>query len=57
MTINSNEARETTHSIDTATGEDAPAELSSKRVKQIFTDIAWKYERFNALSSLSLIHI
>ena len=51
MTIDPNEARKTTHSIDTATGEDAPAELSSKRVKQIFTDIAWKYERFNALSS------
>lgn len=45
------QASENTHSIDTATGEDAPAELSSKRVKQIFTDIAWKYERFNALSS------
>ncbi|MEF2560454.1 MAG: class I SAM-dependent methyltransferase [Eggerthellaceae bacterium] len=40
-----------THSIDTATGEEAPAEISSNRVKQIFTDIAWKYERFNALSS------
>lgn len=39
------------HSIDTATGENAPAELSSERVKKIFTDIAWDYERFNRLSS------
>lgn len=39
------------HSIDTASGKEAPAELSSSRVKKIFTDIAWDYERFNALSS------
>lgn len=39
------------HSIDTATGKDAPAEVSSERVKKIFTDIAQKYERFNLLSS------
>lgn len=39
------------HSIDTATGNDAPAAVSSARVKKIFTDIAWDYERFNALSS------
>lgn len=39
------------HSIDTATGKEAPAEISSARVKKIFTDIAWKYERFNKLSS------
>ena len=39
------------HSIDTATGQNAPAELSSDRVKKIFTDIAWDYERFNRLSS------
>ena len=38
-------------SIDTATGEEAPAELSSERVKGIFSAIATKYERFNALSS------
>lgn len=38
-------------SIDTATGQEAPAELSKERVKKIFTDIAWDYERFNALSS------
>lgn len=39
------------HSIDTATGEEAPAEISSKRVKKIFTDIAQDYERFNRYSS------
>ena len=39
------------HSIDTATGQEAPAELSSARVKKIFTDIAWKYERFDKRSS------
>ena len=38
-------------SIDTATGKAAPAELSSDRVKSIFSSIAKKYERFNALSS------
>ena len=37
--------------IDTATGKAAPAEVSSARVKQIFSDIAKKYERFNAVSS------
>lgn len=38
-------------SIDTATGEEAPAELSSERVYEIFSKIAKKYERFNAVSS------
>ena len=38
-------------SIDTATGLEAPAELSSERVKGIFSQIARKYERFNAVSS------
>ncbi len=38
-------------SIDTATGQEAPAELSSERVKDIFSTIAKKYERFNAVSS------
>ncbi|MDO4182906.1 MAG: bifunctional demethylmenaquinone methyltransferase/2-methoxy-6-polyprenyl-1,4-benzoquinol methylase UbiE [Coriobacteriia bacterium] len=38
-------------SIDTATGQQAPAELSSERVKDIFGHIATRYERFNALSS------
>ncbi len=38
-------------SIDTATGKEAPAELSSERVKSIFSQIAKKYERFNAVSS------
>ncbi len=39
------------HSIDTATGKEAPAEVSSERVKDIFSRIAKKYERFNAVSS------
>lgn len=38
-------------SIDTATGKEAPAEISSERVKDIFSAIAKKYERFNAISS------
>lgn len=38
-------------SIDTATGQEAPAEISSDRVKIIFSQIAKKYERFNAISS------
>lgn len=38
-------------SIDTATGKEAPAEISSERVKNIFSNIAKKYERFNAISS------
>lgn len=38
-------------SIDTATGKEAPAEISSERVKGIFSSIAKKYERFNAVSS------
>ena len=37
--------------IDTATGKEAPAEISSDRVKDIFSTIAKKYERFNAISS------
>ena len=39
------------YEIDTATGQEAPAELSSERVKSIFSAIAKKYERFNAVSS------
>lgn len=38
-------------SIDTATGKEAPADISSERVKDIFSTIAKKYERFNAVSS------
>lgn len=38
-------------SIDTATGKEAPAEISSARVKDIFSSIAKKYGRFNAVSS------
>ena len=37
--------------IDTATGEAAPPELSTERVRAIFSQIARKYERFNAVSS------
>ncbi len=37
--------------IDTATGKPAPAELSTDRVKSIFSSISRKYERFNAISS------
>ena len=37
--------------IDTATGEAAPPELSTERVHAIFSHIARKYERFNAVSS------
>ena len=37
--------------IDTATGEEAPSEVSSERVRKIFSSIAKKYERFNAVSS------
>ena len=37
--------------IDTATGLEAPPELSSERVRDIFSAIARKYERFNAISS------
>lgn len=38
-------------SIDTATSKEAPADISSERVKDIFSSIAKKYERFNAVSS------
>ena len=40
-----------TTTIDTATGQAAPAELSTERVKGIFSSIARRYERFNAVSS------
>lgn len=40
-----------TASIDTATGQAAPAEISTERVRDIFSSIAKKYERFNAVSS------
>lgn len=41
----------TNQTIDTATGQAAPAELSTERVRSIFSTIAKKYERFNAVSS------
>lgn len=37
--------------IDTATGKEAPAELSEQRVLGIFTEIADQYEQFNHASS------
>ena len=40
--------------IDTATGKEAPAEISSERVKDIFSTIAKKYERFNASPASAL---
>ena len=55
QTQNNNRHKQVTeqeeHSIDTATGKSAPANISSERVKKIFTDIAWDYERFNKYSS------
>lgn len=40
-----------TETIDTATGNAAPPELSQDRAKAIFTEIADQYERFNHFSS------
>ena len=45
---------EESHSIDTATGAEAPAELSQERVRRIFGAIARQYRRFNAFSSFGL---
>lgn len=44
-------------SIDTATGNSAPPELSTKRVHDIFSSIANKYETFNAVSSMGTYKI
>ena len=44
-------------SIDTATGKAAAPELSSERVKDIFSTISKKYERFNAVSSFGAYKI
>ena len=49
MTTHLNES-----TIDTATGESAPAELSEERVRHIFGTIARQYKRFNAVSSFGL---
>ena len=46
--MNMNRAPQT---IDTATGKAAPAEISTERVYDIFSQIARKYELFNAVSS------
>lgn len=51
MSETSNDIQSFSESIDTATGERAPSELSSERVKSIFSAIAKRYERFNAFSS------
>ena len=37
--------------VDTATGQAAPAEVSQQRARAIFTQIAGQYERFNHASS------
>ena len=37
--------------IDTATGQEAPAEVSQDRARAIFTEIAEQYEKFNHYSS------
>lgn len=38
-------------SVDTATGAEAPADISEKRVKSVFSEIATQYEKFNHASS------
>ena len=40
--------------VDTATGAEAPAEISEERVQHIFSNIAKQYARFNAVSSFGL---
>ena len=42
--------------IDTETGEEAPAEISEERVKRIFTEISEQYEEFNHVSSFGQDH-
>lgn len=42
--------------IDTATGQAAPPELSQDRAQAIFTEIAAQYERFNHASSFGQDH-
>lgn len=44
------------HSIDTATGKAAPAEISESRVKTIFSRTARQYEQFNKAASLGQDH-
>jgi len=43
--------------VDTATGQAAPAEISTERVQSIFSEIAGKYDRFNALSSMGVYRV
>lgn len=40
--------------VDTATGEQAPAQLSAERTRRIFGRIAERYDLFNQLSSLGI---
>ncbi len=40
--------------VDTATGDEAPAEISEERVQKIFSTIAKRYAKFNAVSSFGL---
>lgn len=51
----------TTHishaAIDTATGKQAPAQVSEGRVMKVFTEIAQQYERFNHRSSFGRDHM
>ena len=47
-------ARTPHQTIDTATGQQAPAELSEERVQHIFGTIAKQYKKFNAVSSFGL---
>lgn len=49
---NTNASATPADSVDTATGQNAAPELSTERVKNIFANIAKRYERFNAFSSL-----
>ena len=42
--------------VDTATGHEAPPELSQDRARAIFTEIAEQYERFNHASSFGQDH-
>ncbi len=60
-TFTQNRSTELTHhhpeSIDTATGLAADPDLSKNRVKDIFSTIATKYERFNAVSSFGTYRI
>ena len=40
--------------VDTATGQQAPAQVSAERTRRIFGRIAERYDLFNQLSSLGI---